>query len=137
MARSVSVLSYQKKCIILLFRKNISATKNQSICRKYRYKSICITTQLTTSYWFHSLLCYCIYYMRKYLIHVTWAQSKTPNTLCITWGSKLSFITLNSDAKYAKNWLVIWEMTWRIWRNFNRALKNVKIGTLLESFGPK
>ena len=75
-ARSVSVLSYQKKCIILLFRKNISATKNQSICRKYRYKSICITTQLTTSYWFHSLLCYCIYYMRKYLIHVTWAQGK-------------------------------------------------------------
>ena len=27
-------------------------------------------------------------YMRKYPIHVTWAQGKTPNTLCITWGSK-------------------------------------------------
>ena len=26
--------------------------------------------------------------MRKYPIHVTWAQGKTPNTLCITWGSK-------------------------------------------------
>ena len=26
--------------------------------------------------------------MRKYPIHVTWAQGKTPNTLCITWRSK-------------------------------------------------
>ena len=26
--------------------------------------------------------------MRKYPIHVTWAQRKTPNTICITWGSK-------------------------------------------------
>ena len=26
--------------------------------------------------------------MRKHPIHVTSAQGKTPNTLCITWGSK-------------------------------------------------
>ena len=26
--------------------------------------------------------------MKKYPIHVTWAQGKTLNTLCITWGSK-------------------------------------------------
>ena len=25
--------------------------------------------------------------MRKYPIHVTWAQGKTPNTLCISWES--------------------------------------------------
>ena len=41
-----------------------------------------------SSSWFYSLLCYYIYYMRKYPIHVAWAQGKTPNTLCITWGSK-------------------------------------------------
>ena len=40
------------------------------------------------SSWFYSLLFYCIYYMRKYPIHVTWARGKTPNALCITWGSK-------------------------------------------------
>ena len=44
-----------------------------------------------SSYWFYSLLCYYIYYMRKYPIHVTWAQGKTPNTLCITWGSKKDY----------------------------------------------
>ena len=42
-----------------------------------------------SSSWFHSLLSCCIYCMRKYPIHVTWAQGETPNTLCITWGSKL------------------------------------------------
>ena len=31
---------------------------------------------------------YCIYYMRKYHIHVTCAQGKTLNTLCITCGIK-------------------------------------------------
>ena len=41
-----------------------------------------------SSSWFYSLLCYCLYYMRIYLIHVTWAQGKTPDTLCITWGIK-------------------------------------------------
>ena len=40
------------------------------------------------SSWFYSLLFYYIYYMRKYPRHVTWAQGKTPNTICITWGSK-------------------------------------------------
>ena len=41
------------------------------------------------SSWVYPSLCYCIYYyMRKYPIHVTWVQSKTPSTLCITWGSK-------------------------------------------------
>ena len=39
-----------------------------------------------SSYWFYSLLCYYIYYMKKYPIHVTWAQGKTLNTLCITCG---------------------------------------------------
>ena len=29
--------------------------------------------------------------MRKYPIHVTWAQGETPNTLCITWGSKKKY----------------------------------------------
>ena len=29
--------------------------------------------------------------MREYPIHVTWVQGKTPNTLCITWGSKKKF----------------------------------------------
>ena len=38
--------------------------------------------------------------MRKYPIHVTWTQGKTQNTLCITWGSKLSIMTLKSDAKF-------------------------------------
>ena len=28
------------------------------------------------------------YIMRKYAVQVTWALGKTPNTLCITWGSK-------------------------------------------------
>ena len=41
-----------------------------------------------SSSWFHSLLCYCIYYVRKYPIHITWAHGKTPNTLCVTWESK-------------------------------------------------
>ena len=27
--------------------------------------------------------------------------------------------------------LGIWKMTWEIWRNFSRALENVKIGTLI------
>ena len=47
--------------------------------------------------------------MRNYPIHVTWAQGKIPNTLCITWGSKLSFMTLKSDEKFEENWLVVWK----------------------------
>ena len=43
------------------------------------------------SFYFHSLLSYCIYYMRKYPIHVTWAQAKTPNTLWITWRSEKNY----------------------------------------------
>ena len=43
-----------------------------------------------SSSWFYSWLCYYIYYyMRKYPIHVTWAQGKTSNTLCLTWESNL------------------------------------------------
>ena len=34
------------------------------------------------------VLCYCIYYMRKYPIHVGWTQSTTPNALYINWGGK-------------------------------------------------
>ena len=29
------------------------------------------------SSWFHSFYCYCIYYMRKYSVHVKWGQSTT------------------------------------------------------------
>ena len=35
------------------------------------------------------------------------------------------------------NWLVAWKMTWRIWQIFTRALRNLKIGILMESFNPK
>ena len=34
------------------------------------------------------VLCYCIYYMRKYPIHVAWTQGTTPNALYINWGGK-------------------------------------------------
>ena len=33
-----------------------------------------------------------------------------------------------------KNWLVVWKITWAIWQIFTRALKSVKIGTLMGSF---
>ena len=33
-----------------------------------------------------------------------------------------------------KNWPVVWKMTWAIWQIFTRALKSVKIGTLMGSF---
>ena len=36
-----------------------------------------------------------------------------------------------------KNWLVVWKMTWGIWQIFTRALKSIKIGTLMGSFCPK
>ena len=32
-----------------------------------------------------------MYYMRKYPIHVRWAQGKTPNTLCITWSKSKNY----------------------------------------------
>ena len=36
-----------------------------------------------------------------------------------------------------KKWLVVWEMIWRIWQIFTRALKSLKIGTFIESFYTK
>ena len=36
-----------------------------------------------------------------------------------------------------KNWFVVWKMTWRIWQIFTRALKSVKIESLMGSFCPK
>ena len=36
-----------------------------------------------------------------------------------------------------KQWLVVWKMTWEIWQIFTRALKSVKIVTLIGSFSPK
>ena len=50
---------------------------------------------------------------------------------------ELSFMTLKSDAKFEKNWLVIWKMTWEIWQIFTRALESVQIGTLIGCFCPK
>ena len=46
-------------------------------------------------------------------------------------------MTLKSDAKFEKNWLVIWKMTWEIWQIFTRALETVQIGTLIGCFCPK
>ena len=36
-----------------------------------------------------------------------------------------------------KNWLVVWKITWGIWKIFIKALDSVKIGTFLGSFCPK
>ena len=36
-----------------------------------------------------------------------------------------------------KNGLVVWKMTWGIWKIFTRALESPKIGTLMGSFDPK
>ena len=36
-----------------------------------------------------------------------------------------------------KKWLVVWKMTLGIWQILTRALKSVKIGTLMGSFCPK
>ena len=41
-------------------------------------------------------------YMRKYPIHVTWAQGLTPNTLCITWGIWQTIYNSNYTQKYSK-----------------------------------
>ena len=38
---------------------------------------------------------------------------------------------------WKKNWLVSWKMTWGILQIFTKALKSVKIGTLIRSFHPK
>ena len=36
-----------------------------------------------------------------------------------------------------KNWLVVWKITWKIWKIFIKALDSVKIGTFMGSFCPK
>ena len=33
-----------------------------------------------------------------------------------------------------ENWLVVWRITWRIWKIFNRALKSLNIGTMMGFF---
>ena len=45
-------LSYQKKFISS--SRNISVTKKSSICRKYRYKSICINNTMLTTFYCYS-----------------------------------------------------------------------------------
>ena len=65
-----------------------------------------------SSSWFHSLLCYCLYYLRKYPIHVTGGQGKTPNTRCIPWESKKNyhkqFTTVTAHKNVQK--LLQWKM---------------------------
>ena len=36
-------------------------------------------------------------------------------------------MTLTSDVKFEKNWLVVWKMTWGIWQFFARALESLKV----------
>ena len=36
-----------------------------------------------------------------------------------------------------KNWLVVRQMTWVIWKIFTRAIESLKIGILMGSFNPK
>ena len=59
----------------------------------------------------------------------------------IVWTKKLDRIYLSWHWRIMKNlkknWLVAWKMTWGIWQIFTRALKSVKIGTLMGSFCPK
>ena len=57
-----------------------------------------------------SLLFYCIYYMEKHPTHVIWAQSKTSNTLCITWGSK-----------WKKLWQTIYKSNYK--QNYSKLLQ--------------
>ena len=46
-------------------------------------------------------------------------------------------MTLESDANFKKNWLVVWKIKWGIWQIFIRALKSLKIGTFMRFFSPK
>ena len=59
--------------------------------------------------------------MKNYPIHVTWAQGKTLNTLCITWGSKLSFMRLKSDAKFEGKLACILENDMRNLEQFQQS----------------
>ena len=56
--------------------------------------------------------------------------------VCNVWGEKVqkSYLTwdLRMIQNMKKNWLVVWEMTWGIWRILTRALESVKIGTLID-----
>ena len=36
-----------------------------------------------------------------------------------------------------ENWLVVWKMTWQIWQIFTRALRSIKVGTMMGSFYPQ
>ena len=36
-----------------------------------------------------------------------------------------------------KSWLVVWKMTWVIWKIFTWAIESLKIGTLMGSLDPK
>ena len=36
-----------------------------------------------------------------------------------------------------KRWLVVWKMTWGIWKIFTWAIESLKIGTLMGSLDPK
>ena len=59
----------------------------------------------------------------------------------IVWAKKLQRSYLSRhwrDMQYLnKNWLVAWKIRWGIWQTFTRALRSVKIGTLMGSFCPK
>ena len=46
-------------------------------------------------------------------------------------------MTLKSNAKFEEKLAVVWKITRRIWQNFIRTFKSVKIGTYMGSFCPK
>ena len=72
--------------------------------------------------------------MRKYPIH----EHRVKHKIHYASLEEVSYLSWHWRVmqNLKKNWLAVWKMTWGIWQNFNRALKNVKIGTLMESFCP-
>ena len=58
-------------------------------------------------------------------VYIVWAKKVQRSYLSWHWRVIQNF---------KKNWLVVWKITWAIWQIFTRALKSVKIGTLMGSF---
>ena len=51
------------------------------------------------------------------------------------WAKKeLCVMKLKNDEKSEKDWLVVSKLTWGIWRTLTRALKSLKICTLMAAF---
>ena len=71
----------------------------------------------------------------------TWKVSKicTLNGLLLTNEVDRSYLSWlwRVIQNLKKNWLAVCKMTWGIWEIFTRALKSVKIETLMGSFCPK